>query len=765
MGEAQDGARLVDRPARAAYRRAGERTVTGAVRVSTPGERAAVPGGADTGTARADGRPGAGFRPDIEGMRALAVLLVVVFHTGLGPLAGGFVGVDVFFVISGFLITGLLMDEARRTGTIDLPVFYARRVRRLLPMATLVLVATTIAFRLVLPPLDRGDLGAAVTAATFWSANWFFAAEQTDYMGDVDRNPVLHYWSLSVEEQFYVVWPLLLLAALWLRRRSGRGDLTRWIAGALAVLGTGSLAMSVLLTRDSGPWAYFGVHTRAWELAAGAGLALARPLAGRIPRAAALVAGWGGLALVVAGAAVLDRSTSFPGTAALWPVAGTALLIAAGARSRSGASALLSLPVLTYLGRVSYGWYLWHWPCLQLAREIADRPGNAAQATEGTGGADPGPLAIGLAVVISLALAMITNRLVEQPVRRCVPLLRSSRRSLVLGGTLLTAAVAGSCLLLNSPVRVLGPDPTGTLRQSPEQARADDQTVARCSVPFDSVDADPNCLFGDADGGKVVVLFGDSHAAQWFGALDEAARQRHWRLYVWTKSGCGYSDARQWLGNYRREYTECAAWREAALSRIEALPRVDAVLIGRNVYQLNKLVGEDGNLSDEKTAGELWERGADRVLRRLHTRAKQVVLMRDTPRPLDDLPACVSEHLDDPGRCDFPLDGHADLDRGLFATEQAVVDALGTRVMATTPIVCPGGACPAVSDGGHLTYKDDNHLTGSYSRELGDAVGDWLMPLLGPDPTGEPDAGPTGTRTASGAAGTAGSSAPAAGRP
>ncbi|MDQ1295143.1 MAG: hypothetical protein QG608_3028 [Actinomycetota bacterium] len=691
--------------------------------------------GIDVVRTGASGRTGQGFRADIEGLRALAVLLVVVFHAGVPALAGGFVGVDIFFVISGFLITGLLVDEARHTGSINIPNFYARRVRRLLPMATLVLLATTVAFRLVLPPLDWADLGTAVTAATFWAANWHFAAEQTDYMGDADHNPVLHYWSLSVEEQFYVVWPLLLLTVLWLHRRIGKGDITRWFAVALAVLGGGSLALSILTTRDSGPWAYFGLHTRAWELAAGAALALARPMAARVPRAVAVLAGGGGLLLVLGSAFVLDRATTFPGAAALWPVVGVMMLIAAGARTQSGVGFLLSRPVLTYLGRVSYGWYLWHWPCLLLAAEIGGGPQSAAEAANEQG-TDPSPWTIGSAVLISLLLAILTNHLVEQPVRRWKALLRSSGRSLALGACLLLTAASGAGLVLGSPLSVRDQKTAETLRQTPQEARKDVQTPVRCFVPFGSVDVDPNCRFGDPNGQKVVVLFGDSHAAQWFPALEEAAKEQHWQLYLWTKSGCGYSGTRQWLAKYRREYRECSTWRESALRRIEGLSRVDAVVIGRNVYQLTKLVDQNGLKADEKAAVGLWAEGADRTFRRLQARSRKVVLLRDTPRPLDDLPACVSENLSAPQRCDFPRKGHADLDAQLFSTERKAVAANGVHVLRTTPLVCPRGNCPALSQTGNLTYKDDNHLTGSYSRELGPALAAQLFPVLTQDAAG-----------------------------
>ena len=316
------------------------------------------------------------FRADIEGLRAVAVVLVVAFHAGVGLVPGGFVGVDVFFVLSGFLITGLLIEEIARTGTISLGDFYARRVRRLLPLATLVLAATAAATYILVPPIDRRGVAGDIIGSALWSANWRFAAESTQYMADTDKSPVLHYWSLAVEEQFYIVWPLLLLVLV------GAGGLAlrswpvafRRIALSLAVVIAGSLWLSWSQTGASSPFAYFGLHTRAWELGIGAALALLRPMLPLLTRPAAQVAAVAGICAVVGSAAIMNEATPFPGTAALVPVLGTALLVAAGARLPDGVvSSTLSRPIARYVGRVSYAWYLWHWPVLVLATATLGR--------------------------------------------------------------------------------------------------------------------------------------------------------------------------------------------------------------------------------------------------------------------------------------------------------------------------------------------------------------------------------------------------------
>ena len=344
------------------------------------------------------------FRPDVEGLRAVAVLAVIGYHAGARWLPGGYVGVDVFFVLSGFLITGLLLDEVRRTGTLSLPRFYARRARRLLPMSALVLVATVALGRFVLAPLDYGEVAGDVRSAALFGANWHFAAGATDYMSDTDRSPVLHYWSLAVEEQFYVLWPLLILAAVgW--RPAARPWLStvRRVGAVVAVLSVASFLLSATTSVSSGPFAYFGLHARAWELGAGALLAVSLPWLPRLPPAVFLVLGWAGLFAVAIAAVRFDADTVFPGTAALLPVVGTMLLVVAGSQGtgRWGTTSLFSTRPLTYVGRISYAWYLWHWPLLIYA---AHRFGTAVASQDETTTA---PRLAGTAVVATVAASFV----------------------------------------------------------------------------------------------------------------------------------------------------------------------------------------------------------------------------------------------------------------------------------------------------------------------------------------------------------------------
>jgi peptidoglycan/LPS O-acetylase OafA/YrhL len=378
-----------------------------------------------SGGARATGR---GFRPDIEGLRAIAVLLVVLDHAGVEPLAGGYVGVDVFFVLSGFLITSLLLREAERTGRPpSIRSFYARRMRRILPAATVVIIVIVVWAYASLGFIRGDQVATDARWTSAFAGNLHFALTGTDYLRSQDLpSPLQHYWSLGVEEQFYVVWPwvFVLLASRWrgVRLRSALGV-------ALAAIFVSSLAWSYWQTQSNGTWAYFSPLTRAWELAAGALLAVGAPTVRRAPARLAAIASWVGLAGIVISGVVFDTGTPFPGIAALLPVASTALAIAGGTVSqRMNAESVLGTPPFQWLGRLSYSFYLWHWPLLVI-------PAQAAGVSF--------PLPTNLVLLgIALLLSAVTYRIVEGPVRF----------STFLASRPLTSVAAGAVLVIGSIV-------------------------------------------------------------------------------------------------------------------------------------------------------------------------------------------------------------------------------------------------------------------------------------------------------------------------
>ncbi|WP_156663070.1 acyltransferase, partial [Mycobacterium sp. 1274761.0] len=375
------------------------------------------------------------FRHDIEGLRAVAVIAVVLFHAGLPGASGGFIGVDVFFVVSGFLITGMLWREASSTGTVRMAKFYAARARRLLPAAITVLVATCTASAMLLPPLQaRSVLGDGIASALY-VGNYRLAIEGTDYLSaDASPSPLQHYWSLGVEEQFYLLWPALIVGIAWLFTRLARRP-TLWPPVAmLAVLAVLSFVGSVVCTDNWPSWAFFSLPTRAWELAVGGLVALTTGVWRHLPGPSAALVGWGGLALIVVTCTQIGEDTPYPGTTALLPVLGTVLVIGAGCATPDlGVGRFLSKPAMRSVGRLSYSWYLWHWPVLLLAPFVF--------------GAALGLAARLAMIMVSFGLAILTLHLVENPARFVPALTSSANRSLAVGGGL-TGAAVGACLVL-----------------------------------------------------------------------------------------------------------------------------------------------------------------------------------------------------------------------------------------------------------------------------------------------------------------------------
>jgi len=697
-------------------------------------------------------RPTTAFRPDIEGLRAVAVVLVVAFHAGVPLVQGGYVGVDVFFVISGFLITGLLVSELDRSERLSISGFYARRIRRLLPLSTLVLVATAVGSVLVLPALVRPEVAGDIRSAALWFSNIHFAAESTAYMSAVEQSPVLQFWSLSVEEQFYVVWPLLIVlvggtVAIGVGRQDARR--ARLLVALGALFGV-SLALSVLTSASDGPWAYFGLHTRAWELAAGGLLAIVVARAAAMPRIVAVLSGYVGLALVVASALMFTRATTFPGYAALVPVGGTVLLLAAGARSQAGVARMLSTRPMMYVGRISYGWYLWHWPLLVFATAVW---GGAVDESdpEALGAAAPqhGPWPVIGAVVASFLLASLTYRLVEQPARRSRALAESKGLTFALGAALLVVAVALPTYLLGSASpfsrtpavladrastaasgAVVVNLPNVPLAMTPAEAKADNAAPDRCDQQVEQTTVDPSCRFGAA-GGPVVALVGDSHAAHWFPALERIAEERGWQLLFWTKAACGVADVRTYSPALKREYTECQQWRDAVVAQLESEPRVDAIIVGRSSSYPVLVLDDTGERPGREAGARLWGAGAAAMYERLARIAPEVVVLRDIPHPDESVPNCLSDHPDDSGACAFPRAGNVRPDQLMYDAEVASL-AGGDTVTYLDPTawVCSGDPCPAVSPRGIIIFRDQHHMTATFARGLSERLADAIAPLV-----------------------------------
>ena len=690
---------------------------------------------------------GGGFRSDVEGLRGVAVLAVLAYHAGVGGARGGFVGVDVFYVLSGFLITGLLWKELQDSGRLRLGAFYARRARRLLPAAVLVLVVTLVASAVWLSLLQVPVVARDAAAAALYVANYRFALQRTDYLADASPSPLQHYWSLGVEEQFYLLWPLLLLV-VFLAARRGRRSATRAAGAAvLAVVASGSFVLSVHQTAVSQPWAFFSLPTRAWELAAGGLVALAAPRLARLPGVAAATLGWLGLEAMVWSITRFGPATPFPGPAALFPVAGTTAVLAAGcAAPRFGPDLVLGWRPLQVGGRLSYAWYLWHWPLLVLAPAVAGHPLGL------------GPN-LGLAAAGGL-LALATVKLVEDPVRFSPRLRARPGRSLALGAGLTGMAAAAALAVATlaplphgegvaappAALRFTGPSQAGPARgRDPAAARLAalsapvERAVAKATKattvpanldpPLASAHADQPrpaleaclirwlgvesgaCRYGSATSHTTVALFGDSHALQWFPALDHAARVRHWQLESLTKTTCPPVQLSFWSPVLGRPYRECDRWRANVLQRIRT-ERPSLVVLGAARHY--------GDVYHFKMYGRPWIAGLARMVRQVRATGARVVVLGPTPKPRLDVPDCLAGHLRDASACTTPR-AVAVNTAGMAAERRAVLRA-GGAYLDLTPWLCTRATC-AVEVGNLLAYRDDNHLTTSYTT--------WLSPLLG----------------------------------
>jgi peptidoglycan/LPS O-acetylase OafA/YrhL len=635
------------------------------------------------------------FRSDIEGIRGVAILLVVAFHAGVPWMSGGFVGVDVFFVLSGFLITGLLARELASTGDVDLGEFYARRARRLLP-AFLVVVIATIALALwIYAPIDQQPIAAHARNVALHYGNVAFAREAVDYHAS-SGNPFLHTWSLAVEEQFYIIWPLLFV----LLGRAGPGDgtrpsseLTKRFALGIAATGGVSFLASLWLTGAAQPWAFFGMPTRIWEFALGGLVALDAGRLSKISTKSGTLLQAAGVAAIAVAALFYDQATPYPGLAALAPVLGTAALLVGGMAIPAGAvTRALSMAVLRWFGRVSYSWYLWHWPLVGVGAVIDWRIGVAGRlAWSG----------------VALLLAVLTLRFVEEPARRSSWLRdRSYSLNLVALGASLSAVLIAYGAMLVAQRRVSSP------AQRVYALAREDGMEHDCWGSLLENSTAP-CVFGDRSSTETVVLMGDSHAEHWLPAVDRIGKESGWKVIAMVKPACPVADIPELVnGRLKRRYTECTAWRRAMLRRIVALRPMAVILSSYDHYMPAK-----GKRSESRVTPTSWRDGLRRTYSQLSAAGINTIVMRDVPQPGFDVPACLSRRA---ARAPFRLrDCSYDRDeslsqRAILAQNEAARGLDRVAFVDMTDRLCSRSPCPVI-EGGVIVYRDDDHLTATFS--------------------------------------------------
>jgi peptidoglycan/LPS O-acetylase OafA/YrhL len=695
-------------------------------------------------------------RRDLQGVRALAVLLVALNHANVPFLPGGYIGVDVFFVLSGYFITGLLLREGlggahgregeQANGHISITKFYARRARRILPAATLTLAVTAIAVYVVYDLMQKDFLGTKPAlldelAAALFYANVHFAAGATNYFAAASMtmpSPVQHFWSLSVEEQFYLVWPSLLGLTFFICRRRGSFDrrrAVRLVGLVIAIVCAASLAWSIHDTSVSPQSAYFSTFARAWELGLGAGMALLAPTAAKLPRALRVPLGWGGFGMVLFAAVDFSSRTSFPGYAALLPVGGSALMVLAGLHpTRAGVDRLLAFRPLAYIGDRSYTFYLWHYPALiigwQLAGHVLPVVDNVALLTG------------------AFALSALTFQFYENPLRfarwlrgwRTAALIPVSIGAsvaaimvpvLTVEGTLTAEAQASQNVSLpplspaagqSDPVSLLASKPIPALANAVKAVRAnaplpkvlvpDGSTLAQentaitydtphgCQPSFGSGITSKICRLGDPSARRVVVLFGDSHAGMWVPALLPVADAQHFAVVVLDKPGCYVNRIHTNLAGW-----PCGTWYRWAM---------------RQDHKLHPAA----TLVDFKLSGTALENNATMTVSYLRSVLRQVhhgVWFEDAPGQRQKTASCITAAGATQRSCSSPVtSGYTNLVQDI----QTMLNQTKHLAIPTLQWFCADGICPSVID--HtLTTHDGDHLTTEFSTDL--------APVLAPE--------------------------------
>lgn len=673
------------------------------------------------------------FRTDIQALRAIAVVFVVVYHLVPHRLSGGYIGVDVFFVISGYLITSHLVREAARTGRVRLGAFWAARARRILP-ASLVAIAVTIAVTAWWAPVTLfDDLRRHALGSILYVENWMLAADAVDYSAaDNQASPFQHVWSLSVEEQFYLFWPLIVVLGIWLTARTSRsrpGRRTRLPRILLALFGVvvaASLVHSIVVVADGQANAYFLTTTRVWELGAGGMLAVIGFR--RLSRPWRLLLAYAGLTAIAVSAAILTNESPFPGLAALPVIAGTMALILAGTPARGEDrvdlgpiepwSAVSRWTVTQWLGDRSYSLYLWHFPVIIVWTMLLDRK--------------PGYFDLIGMLVLSFVLAELSYRFVEQPVRRA-PLLSGSTRRSLWGALVAMALVAG----LTFAYPIVGArgeahwDRLADVAQSQPTLGAetaeDDRVVAfstsRVAMTPSPLDADedlnrvfsaaecvgdtmspttPVCTRGDDEADVSIALVGDSHARMYSTAFAEVVDAEGWHLRTYLHNACPFNPVPR-----EREVegtVVCTEPNADVMAELLADPP-DVVV---TTWFITTPFTADGSRERNGAVGfaEYWNE--------LEDAGSQVVVLRDVPLLNEDAPDCVAANYDDPDVCATPRDEAL---RGESMLGELTELAPRVTIADFTDLFCTDDLCKPVI-GNVLAYKDRHHITDTYAVSM-----------------------------------------------
>jgi peptidoglycan/LPS O-acetylase OafA/YrhL len=596
--------------------------------------------------------------PQIQALRALAAILVLLFHAEL--VGGGYIGVDIFYVISGYLITGLIVREIEESGSLKFRAFYLRRIKRLLPTSFTILMVTALTAWYFYPGTMRDELGRHIFAAAVYVSNFLFAFWQMDYQNLNAIPPVVvHFWSLAVEEQFYIFWPVIVLAAF---KFGGRKNLFK-VIGAITAL---SFLFSLYLTEASPIWAFYSLPTRAWELGIGA-LLLAIPKKYKL----SVVYPWIALLLITYASFFYTDKTPFPGTAAIAPVIGTAAAIASISSWPRILNFFSNLRVTQWLGEISYPLYLWHWPLLVIPMVYLGRGLNMYERA--------------LAIIGTLLLADLTHRYIEQPLRH----ISLSPKKIVSGAVIASLIATGTGLAISASANNMITLSSGESYSLEEIMVKPQVYLDDCHVNNgETVSGD--CTYGPVSENKV-VLFGDSHAAQWMPVLEELAYKKNFQLISLTKSACPAAAVlKVESGEYKN--ADCSKWRENSIARIQALKPMAVIVSGMQHFEMP---------SGYSSRAEWWREGQAKTFAGLRGSSEHIIYISDTPHPLRDIPSCIAA-----GRIDK-----------CNATEPSeAIFSPGWKQINPTSWFCAQN-CPAIIDG-VVAYRDASHISVLMSKKV-----------------------------------------------
>lgn len=643
-----------------------------------------------------------GYRPDIEGLRAIAILLVVAEHAGVSWLTGGFIGVDVFFVLSGYLITALLVQEIGTTGSLDFAAFYVRRLRRLMPGLYLMLGVTFVLTWQLVSPIDQMGQADAGGSAAVWLSNFYFAFTDQGYFSpDAKSSLFLHTWSLGVEEQFYLLWPLMLVLVCGAWQGAKRPLAPSRLRFVLLVVFALSLGLCLWWAGSAPHLAFYMMPARAWQFSLGALVCMyfGTP---RLPQQnvwrdrltnskVMLIFGWGGVGAILVAAVMIRGDTPYPSTWALLPSLGAAGVIAAGAQTwNQGVGRWLALRPMQAVGRVSYSWYLWHWPVLLIGLLVPGMQGGWQKAA---------------LVTLSLVLAVVAYRAFELPIRRIRWVVEKPYLGIGAGLALMVVATLFAIHWHDLSMQEV---------RTPEQARL---FRAKWDIPviyFEGCDdwdtsADVKvCSFGPSQASHTAVVVGDSVVLQWFPAIRRLFNKRGWRLLAITKSACPMVARPIFYERIGKIYTKCGQWRKLAIEKLQAVKPAAVIMGSAYSYDFTK---------------RQWIEGTRELINSINPVTRHIYILRSTPTlPFNGL-ECIAPHkllyrLLIGGRdgCSTPAYSKH-FDDVYTWLESAASHYPDVSMVDMTEAVCPNALCRAKLEG-KIVYRDGQHITASFAKSL-----------------------------------------------